>query len=426
MKNTRIVISNVGAIKHVDITCNKINIFIGAQGSGKSTIAKIISYFTWAEKQIMVHLGYAQFMIDGFFYEKLVTFHKLEGYFNDDSIIEYHSPYADIVYKHSEHKPHITTNASLFAKYERPKISYIPAERNIVAAIPNWFEVKFPYDNNIISFMSDWETARKRHSTENKLSLLNNTINYHYDENEGDIVIVDDHVRLKFTNTASGFQSIIPLFTVAEYIVKYVYEDEANDSVQNRTRKNEIVKAALSTFFKGDDLKNVIEQIGKDLEANNIESENVNKLKLAQSLSSVLTQTKRSKIIVEEIEQNLFPQSQCEATYHLLSLIQSDTASIVLTTHSPYVLFAINNCIIGGKVGKNIPEKEKATYPSSKAWIDPSLVSIWQITDKGTIEYIKDPDSDRIGKHYFNDIMSEVMGEYFQLLKYLDINGHEK
>ena len=47
---THIKIENIGPIKKVDIDLNKINVFIGPQSSGKSTIAKIISYCSWYEK----------------------------------------------------------------------------------------------------------------------------------------------------------------------------------------------------------------------------------------------------------------------------------------------------------------------------------------------------------------------------------------
>ena len=46
-----ITIKNIGPIKEVDIDLNKINIFMGPQSSGKSTIAKIICHCQWVEKQ---------------------------------------------------------------------------------------------------------------------------------------------------------------------------------------------------------------------------------------------------------------------------------------------------------------------------------------------------------------------------------------
>ena len=49
---TTIEIKNIGPIKEVEISLNKINVFMGPQSSGKSTIAKIISFCTWVEKDV--------------------------------------------------------------------------------------------------------------------------------------------------------------------------------------------------------------------------------------------------------------------------------------------------------------------------------------------------------------------------------------
>lgn len=48
---SRLIIKNIGPIKDVDIKLNKVNVFIGQQSSGKSTIAKIISFCSWLEKK---------------------------------------------------------------------------------------------------------------------------------------------------------------------------------------------------------------------------------------------------------------------------------------------------------------------------------------------------------------------------------------
>ena len=46
-----ITIKNVGPVKEAHFELNKINVFMGPQSSGKSTIAKIISYCQWVEKR---------------------------------------------------------------------------------------------------------------------------------------------------------------------------------------------------------------------------------------------------------------------------------------------------------------------------------------------------------------------------------------
>ena len=113
---THIKIENIGPIKKVDIDLNKINVFIGPQSSGKSTIAKIISYCSWYEKNKI--LG-TDPNID--FYEELLKFHNLEdNYFCDESLIEYTSPNYHIIFKGNnresiyENKNVDSTNMAVF------------------------------------------------------------------------------------------------------------------------------------------------------------------------------------------------------------------------------------------------------------------------------------------------------------------------
>ena len=46
----RLIVKNIGPIKDIDIDLKKVNVFMGPQGCGKSTLAKIISFCSWLEK----------------------------------------------------------------------------------------------------------------------------------------------------------------------------------------------------------------------------------------------------------------------------------------------------------------------------------------------------------------------------------------
>ena len=70
----RLIIRNVGPIKSLDIRLNKINVFIGPQGSGKSTIAKIISFCSWLEK---VNEATERAAVDGLI-KRLGMFHHIQ------------------------------------------------------------------------------------------------------------------------------------------------------------------------------------------------------------------------------------------------------------------------------------------------------------------------------------------------------------
>jgi predicted ATPase len=71
-----LIIQNIGPVRNVEIELNKINIVIGPQSSGKSTIAKIISFCQWVEKR---------FILDGKFnYDFEEQFIDFYAYRDDD------------------------------------------------------------------------------------------------------------------------------------------------------------------------------------------------------------------------------------------------------------------------------------------------------------------------------------------------------
>ena len=58
----KLIIRNVGPIKDINIELNKINVIIGPQSSGKSTINKIACYCTWVEKKVSLEQSFDFFM----------------------------------------------------------------------------------------------------------------------------------------------------------------------------------------------------------------------------------------------------------------------------------------------------------------------------------------------------------------------------
>lgn len=83
---SRLIVRNIGPIKEVDIDLRKVNVFIGAQSSGKSTLAKIISFCTWLDKHTDSTTGkYVNGAIGS-----LKKYHRLtDEYFFEDSVIFY-------------------------------------------------------------------------------------------------------------------------------------------------------------------------------------------------------------------------------------------------------------------------------------------------------------------------------------------------
>ena len=77
-----LVIRNIGPIKDVDINLNRVNVFIGPQSSGKSTIAKVISTCSWVEKKVATTMDENVVVNADAFIALMSEFHKMSKYFN--------------------------------------------------------------------------------------------------------------------------------------------------------------------------------------------------------------------------------------------------------------------------------------------------------------------------------------------------------
>lgn len=415
-----IKIRNIGPITKADFDLNKINVFMGPQSSGKSTIAKICSQSSWCEKNYLLNGDEYDF------YSGLLEFHKMDkGYFSDDSEIVFVSEWVTITFNGKSKKTHFTPKLKTNKRYDNLKIEYIPAERNFVASIRNLGKYSDGYDN-IINFLNDWNTNKETITEEGDYSIPLNTMNvsYKYDPNtREDILTLDDEKKILLQHSSSGQQSIIPLLIVCEFMTTALYNQKRTPS----SIEQKYIKGKLTEEMKAD-YEWVIKEESHPHKSNNTQdftSLKKTKEKIWNEIG-FSPDYKHSNIIIEEPEQNLFPETQKELIYHLLNIVSrtDKNHSLTLTTHSPYVLYALNNCMLGGLVKDNIPTDELDEFQSKSSWIDPELVSVWEIENK-TIRPIKNNETGTVSKHYFNGIMNDVMEEYYDLLTFLNTNKNE-
>lgn len=431
---THIVIKNIGPIKEVNLDLNKINVFMGPQSSGKSTIAKIISYCSWYEKNII--LG-TRPNID--FYKELLEFHNLEdNYFCDDSLIEYKSSNCHIIFSGKKGDPvSIVTKVGPKRVFRNEKIEYIPAERNIVSVpgIGQYTESK----NNVLNFLYDWFRAKRNKKEDNKYKLPLNSLNgvsyYYVQDEDSDKLVLENGKEIKLQHASSGLMSVTPMIMVFNYVMNEIYSEQRTQSPFETI--NIESKIELLDLPNKEILKRLISQT----RVLNESKEKLLKKKLTPKLQAELNELMKevngaqkkivnslgfdsdynyTKLIIEEPELNLFPKAQQDLIYYVLEAIVREKRNhqLVLTTHSPYVLFALNNCMMGGLVKKNIPLKERNTFASYKSWIDPRKVSIYEIHD-GTLKCIQDEDG-IIEDNYLNQAYKENSSEYLSLLNYYD------
>lgn len=420
-----IKIKNIGPIKEVvEISLNRINVFMGPQSSGKSTIAKIISFCTWVEKDVATSQSLSEYQENKiYFRERLESFHKITGYFNSDSYIHYKSGVVDIVWENEE------CSISWVDKYayKRSKIAYIPSERNMVI-LPEARKSEFG-NTNIRSFLFDWFEARKKYSKENNLSILNLGVDYYYIKGSE-----EDHIRgngngaeydILLSNASSGLQSITPLVAMVEYLTKWIYDEDIisfdQDERQLRVGKILLEEKLLKPYNDNLHIEDSLELMRffiKKLEEK--EETAVKCFDGYKTIYSNLFKTTNSQFIIEEPEQNLFPETQRDLVYYFLQkCLNKEGNRLTLTTHSPYVLYALNNCMMAGLVSDKMEANELSKLKCCQSKVNPVDVSIYEIRG-GVVEGTIQGEDGLISDNYFDQKMKDLMDDFYLMLNHYE------
>ena len=430
----KLVIKNIGAIKHIEFEVNRINVFMGPQSSGKSTISKILCHCQWVEKTCFLNEKQLEnYQKQDVFYDSLIEYHKLDGYFHKNASIKYEGEAMTITYTHSSKKTTIKLKDKMFFSY--PKICYIPSERNFVAGVHNFS--KYNERNNVLLYFAyDWLDAKEDIKKLDLSHILSKDVSY---ENINDKdYIFDNGAKLLLTNASSGVQSVLPLFQTIIYMLSNLYNKQRTLSPSKEMVKNDLsnkIAMIANMIAHGESIgkfkkySNTLISIFRMLESHDVKV--INRLSdlspeaLSNNIYNAVHIIERlfnyhyTQLFIEEPEQNLFPDTQQDFIYWLLEIIQKDKEhSAIITTHSPYILFALNNCMMGGLVRNNIPKKYIFDFASRSAWINPKLVSVFELNN-GSIRHIQDSDG-IIEDNYLNKAYKKNSEEYLDLLNYYE------
>ena len=206
---------------------------------------------------------------------------------------------------------------------------YIPAERTIVNLIKqaaiSFQNLEIPIPKHLLNFASIFANASFEIKEFDISFLKQNT--FYKNVNGEDRIYFSERKNMKLTESASGFQSIIPIILPIEYIKK---------------------RNIFSTNYS---------------------------------------------FVIEEPETHLFPKAQ----YDLLKLLESgrnddfgkvDKGNMhFYTTHSPFILSSLNNLLFAFSKGTekdSINEIDIDSIVSKKSWINPNDFSAFQIIDGKT------------------------------------------
>jgi len=223
---SRIRIKNFGPIKEGFssndgwIEIKKVTVFIGNQGAGKSTVAKLIFTFTWIEKAL-VRGDYNKkwFERKNKLKNQYLNYHRIENYFKingvDKTVLEYEGDAFSIVYENGS----LIISEVHKKEYPLPQIMYVPAERNFITYVKTPKELKFSSDS-LKEFLTEFDNAKNDMKGLENLPI--NNVGVEYDKLNDTLNLKGEGYKVKLTEASSGFQSLVPLYLVSSYLAKSV------------------------------------------------------------------------------------------------------------------------------------------------------------------------------------------------------------
>lgn len=357
----KLIITNVGPITETAVVdFKRFCILIGPQSNGKSTIAKILSTCMWLEKEACVSLS-DSILPNGRAFESLVEdFHRMHNYIHPDrSVIEYESPYVHIKYEKGDFQLSFRDNLD----YERTKISYMPSDRNIVTMKD--IEKRDLEPTNFRSFLFDWLDANRNYDANHKMEILNLDMKYYFDANAKsrmDMLTHENGVtyNIPLYDASSGMQSLVPMNVLMHYLVTDYFDNYGKDLSFEQEKKNIDLAWAITEKITTKYYPEEVEKLGykevyetkirKMVSEDNVAAQKTVEMK---RLYEHLIRPKSISFILEEPEQNLFPQTQVDLFNDIIAMCNGEHLSTsFITTHSPYILAAANILLFIDKLKK--------------------------------------------------------------------------
>lgn len=336
MKLTTLHVENFGPVSDATMDLRAINMFIGEQSVGKSTLAKLITIFT-------DHVSLCKLIQGGMpVWINQLKEYNLDIYKDDPYLIVYdmdednkkfHIEFHDgtLSYFAKEGDTTITDTKQIIGLivdlkkiYHKEELAgkltpdiegnalmelftnslYIPAERIIYSVLTNLMPAlalaNSTIPKNLLRFMVDLGNAKSIYPHFH-IDLLD--VAFKHETNEDSIVIDRTDKTIPMTAASSGIQSLVPLLLVLHYAIE---------------------KREYSSF------------------------------------------------VIEEPECNLFPTKQVELLKEILRLVKDPTRTLTITTHSPYLLSAMNNILFAGLLTEKYGDR-------IKKYVDDIIPEVYQL-----------------------------------------------
>lgn len=429
----KIHIKQFGPVQEADIDIDKkMQVFIGAQASGKSTVCKV-TYFCQKIRDYTL-----EFLMDG---DKYFSNHRNE-YFN---------LYLKYLTKQFMKCFGKTTYMQKF------RINYAFGDKQIDITLNHDGYVRFKFDsglkedlNSLINeaakvFLNKLNSNKMNSIIDNitALALLKQQFRerlYKIFENDAEIIYIPAGRSLLATMSEQlhDFSVADMDLTMQDFInlvrnTKNKFDSKIPDMVKNYTKtvrgqiNNNALKMAydlIKRIFKADYIsENDGEKIYFDercwIKLMHSSSGQQEVLWILMLAFNIILENKKSFVIVEEPEAHLFPIAQKDVISLISLMLNLTDSKAIITTHSPYILTSLNILLYSDKVERNLKVKRSAVINKSVR-INYNMFGAYKfesgINESSNMENLLDEESHMIGTDYIDYVSSITNIELSKLL----------
>lgn len=395
MPNHTLIIQKLGPIKKCVFSLNQFTILTGPQSNGKSTIAKAVYFFRTIKQDILniIMQGGPKFITGR---NTTVWEHILKQHMRDKFLQLFGTSW--IMHRDMEMKYFYTEKywlrVFLRSDWNNEGKNFVDFEFS-----QNFQDYLVDLDNRSFTNISlsqkeyvEKELSKKLDDSyetvfipagRNLITLLSTQLNYIFTSLERSQLRNIDYITKRYT------ELILKLKPMFENGMSGLITDVENDS--ERKKKYEKHRAAITLLRQT--IENVLRGNYRCIDGEErlyLDAVRYGKINYASSgqqevvwifnlLFYYLFEDRKVFLILEEPESHLYPDSQ-QSISEVLSLFQGEGNTLLITTHSPYVLGTCNYLLLAGQV--NLSEHDTLKKILRKRyWIYPHEISAYHVHD---------------------------------------------
>jgi len=252
----RLIVKNFGPLKDVDIELNKINLFIGENGSGKSVLGKLVTIVKnrTFSSQIEIIKEFNDYNINYIKDDTVIQlFFKNKELFSLNRREFFFSTLEQDTFSQGLEEGDVSSNNRFFLIIQNNNFltpQYIPSERNLVSlfreSLSNLIVAEIPLPKFLLNFSSKFGIARSKIK---ELTFLDvKYVNFGQDR-----IYYNENNFLNLEHSSSGIQSALPLYLTVKY-----FANKHQSIIIEEPEQNLFPKAQTET------IKYIIEQVSTE------------------------------------------------------------------------------------------------------------------------------------------------------------------